>query len=80
MTDQKQEAEQAQAAEGGSLIEQIMAETRLKPADEGYDTAKKGIEAFISDLLAPQRKGEKVEQKVVDAMISEIGRAHWQAG
>jgi type VI secretion system protein ImpC len=72
MTEQKQEAEQAEAAEGGSLIDQIMQETRLKPADEGYETAKKGIEAFIADLLAPQRKGEKVEQKVVDAMIAEI--------
>jgi type VI secretion system protein ImpC len=72
MTEQKQEAEQAEAAESGSLIDQIMQETRLKPADDGYDTAKKGIQAFITDLLAPQRKGEKVEQKVVDAMINEI--------
>ena len=72
MTEQKQEAQEAEAETGGSLIDQIMQETRLKPADEGYETAKKGIQAFIGDLLAPQRKGEKVEQKVVDAMIQEI--------
>lgn len=74
MAEEKQESQQAEAAEGGSLIDQIMQETRLKPADEGYETAKKGIQAFIGDLLEPQRKGEKVEQKVVDNMIEEIDR------
>ena len=68
---QKQTTEQA-TTEEVSLFEQIMQQTRIKPTDEGYDTAKKGVEAFISDLLEPQRKGEKVEQKVVDNMIAEI--------
>ena len=72
MAEEQQQSEQAAEVEGVSLIEQIMQETRLKPADEGYDTAKKGIQAFIGDLLAPQRRGEKVEQKVVDNMIAEI--------
>jgi type VI secretion system protein ImpC len=72
MTEQMQEGQQAEVVERGSLIDQIMQETRLKPADEGYETAKKGVQAFITDLLAPQRKGEKVEQKVVDGMIQEI--------
>ncbi len=72
MAEEQQQSEQAAEAEGVSLIDQIMQETRLKPADEGYETAKKGIQAFIGDLLAPQRRGEKVEQKVVDNMIAEI--------
>jgi len=72
MAEEQQQSEQAAEVEGVSLIDQIMQETRLKPADEGYDTAKKGIQAFIGDLLAPQRRGEKVEQKVVDNMIAEI--------
>ena len=70
---EKQTAEEA-GSEDGSLIDQIMQETRIKPTDEGYDTAKKGVEAFISDLLEPSRKGEKVEQKVVDNMIAEIDK------
>ncbi len=69
---QQQQSEQATLEEGVSLIDQIMQETRLKPSDEGYETAKKGVQAFIGDLLEPQRKGEKVEQKVVDNMITEI--------
>ena len=72
MAEEQQQSEQAAELEGVSLIDQIMQETRLKPADEGYDTAKKGIQAFIGDLLTPQRKGEKVEQKVVDNMIAEL--------
>ena len=72
MAEEKQESQQAEVEESGSLIDQIMQQTRLKPEDEGYDTAKKGIQAFIGDLLTPQRKGEKVEQKVVDNMIAEI--------
>ena len=74
MAEEQQQAEAAAAEEGGSLIDQIMQETRLKPDDDGYETAKKGIEAFIGDLLEPQRKGEKVEQKVADNMIAEIDK------
>ncbi|MFT5220427.1 MAG: type VI secretion system protein ImpC [Gammaproteobacteria bacterium] len=72
MAEEQQEKEAAAAAEGGSLIDQIMQETRLKPDDEGYETAKNGIQAFIGDLLATQPKGQKVEQKLVDNMIAEI--------
>jgi type VI secretion system protein ImpC len=74
MSEQEKKAAESAAAEGGSLLDQIMQETRIKPSDEGYETAKRGVEAFISDLLEPQRKGEKVEQKVVDNMISEIDK------
>jgi len=73
MSDTEQQAQTATAfEEGGSLIDQIMQETRLKPDDEGYNTAKKGVQAFIGDLLTPHRAKEKVEQKLVDSMIAEI--------
>ena len=75
MSDMKKETQApAAAAAGESLLDQIMQETRLKPNDEGYEVAKKGVEAFISELLQPQRKTEKVEQKMVDEMIAEIDR------
>ena len=38
MAEEKQESQQAEAEEGGSLIDQIMQETRLKPDDDGYET------------------------------------------
>jgi type VI secretion system protein ImpC len=73
MSEMKKQGQTAEAAEG-SLLDQIMQETRLKPSEEGYEIAKKGVEAFISELLQPQRKTEKVEQKLVDEMIAEIDR------
>jgi type VI secretion system protein ImpC len=60
--------------EGGSLLEQMLNEAKISPADEGYDIAKEGIQAFISQMLSPDRKGEKVDKNVVDAMIAEIDK------
>ena len=79
MADNEKEVSEAEAAQEAevseaSLIDQIMEETRIKPSDEGYDTARKGVAAFISDMLGSARKGEKVEQKVVDEMIAEIDK------
>lgn len=57
-----------------SILDQIMQETRLKPKEDGYDTARRGVEAFISDLISSHRATEKVEQRLVDDMIKEIDR------
>jgi type VI secretion system protein ImpC len=72
-TEKKAEG-QAQAAEAGSLLDSILAESRIKPADEGYEIAKKGVAAFIADLLAPSKAGEKVDKAGVDAMIAELDK------
>ena len=58
----------------GSLLDQIMQETRLKPSDEGYGIAKRGVEAFISELLASRRGEEKVDKGLVDQMIAELDK------
>ena len=62
----------AAAAEGGSLLDEIMVQTKLKPSDEGYEVAKKGVQAFIAQLLAPAGKDQKADKKLVDGMIGEI--------
>ncbi len=74
MSDMQKQTESAAgaAAESGSLIDQIMNETRLKPQDEGYATARRGVEAFIAEMLAPSRRDQKVEQRLIDQMIGEI--------
>src|SRR5689334_22559262 len=61
-----------QTLEGGSLLEEILAETKMTPGDEGYEVAKKGVQAFIAELVAPKREGEKVDKAFVDALIAEI--------
>ncbi len=55
-----------------SLLDQVMAETRMSPEDDGFETARRGVEAFIGDLLKPSRTFDKVEKKLVDDMIAAI--------
>ncbi|WP_242396306.1 type VI secretion system contractile sheath large subunit [Anaeromyxobacter oryzisoli] len=63
------------AAAGGSLLEEILAETRMKPNDDGYDVAKQGVTALMAELLAPGKAaGAKVDRSAVDAMIAEIDK------
>jgi type VI secretion system protein ImpC len=70
-TEQQKEGAEAEAADG-SLLEAMLAEAKIKPDDETYDVAKRGIQAFVTEMLAPSRKGERVDKAVVDAMIAEI--------
>jgi type VI secretion system protein ImpC len=59
-------------AEAPSLLDDIVTATRLKPKDEGYSLAKKGVEALMSQLVEPGRKVDKVSKAMVDEMIAEI--------
>ncbi len=65
-------AEEQQQAENTSLLDSIVSQTRLKPADEGYDVQRKGVSAFISELIKPQNKEERVNKNLVDKMIAEL--------
>jgi len=62
----------AQTLEGESLLDEILSETKMSPGDEGYEVAKAGVQAFISELVKPKREGEKVDKALVDAMIAEL--------
>ncbi len=55
-----------------SMLDQILQETKLRPTDEGYDVARRGVAAFVSELLKPTRGDEKVNSAVVDQMIAAI--------
>ena len=54
------------------ILDQIIAQTSLTPEDEAYGIAKRGVSAFIEELLKPQNQGEPVKKAMVDRMISEI--------
>ena len=69
---QEAQGDAAQTLEGESLLDEILAETKMAPGDEGYEIAKAGVQAFIAELVRPQREGEKVDKALVDAMIAEI--------
>ena len=57
-----------------SLLDQILGETKITARDEGYDVARRGIAAFIGELMKPSRQDEKVNNSVVDQMMAEIDR------
>ncbi len=71
---QKPAATEEKTAEAPSLLDDIVTATRLKPKDEGYSVAKKGVEALMSQLVEPGRKVDKVSKALVDEMIAEIDK------
>jgi type VI secretion system protein ImpC len=67
------QAEEATVEEAeGSLLEQIMSQTKLQPSDETYDIAKRGMQAFIAELVKPEHEAERIDKAIVDQMIAEI--------
>jgi len=71
MTTTAAAVETGNLAEAG-ILDRIIAETRLTPDDEAYDIAKRGVSAFIEELLKPQNENEPVKKAMVDRMIAEI--------
>lgn len=72
MADPKLQSQAAPAA-GASMLDEILAEGRMKPSDEGYDVARRGIQAFMQELLAG-KPSVKIDRSAVDAMIAEVDR------
>ena len=60
----------AQVEEGTSLLDEILQATKLPQTDAG----RRGVEAFIAELLEPNRAGTKVQSSVINDMIAEIDR------
>lgn len=58
----------------GSLLDQVMANSRMAPADEGYEVARKGVATFIANLLRSDEKGQPVNKALVDQMVVELDR------
>lgn len=67
-------SESASAAGEPSLLDQLIESAHIKPGDESYSIARQGIQAFVSQLLEPQRAVERVTAATVDDMIAELDR------
>jgi type VI secretion system protein ImpC len=75
MADEKQEQQQGAATtEQVSLLDDIVSEMKMKPSDEGYTEAKQGVQALIGELLTRRTPGQKIDRKLVDAMIAELDK------
>jgi len=62
---------EAAAAGGGNLLDAIMTETNMAPADEGYGLARRGVEALVAELVKGKADA-KVDKSMIDAMIAQL--------
>ncbi|PRN01949.1 type VI secretion protein [Pseudomonas sp. LLC-1] len=58
----------------GTLLDQIMAETKLVPTQEGYQVARQGVSAFIAEILKSNDPDQLINKHRVDQMIAEVDR------
>lgn len=58
----------------GSLLDDILAETKMKTTDDAYSITKRGVQAFVADLLSHNRSREKIDKTLVDGMIAELDK------
>lgn len=65
---------ETQSAQQGSLLDEIMAQTRIAPTDEGYHVAKKGIAAFVENLLGSNQTDDQINKSLVDQMLVELDK------
>jgi type VI secretion system protein ImpC len=70
--EQTQEQQAGGVVSEGSLLDEIVAQTKSKPNDESYGVVKRGVEVLLAELLTPKRADEKIDRALVDAMIAEI--------
>jgi len=68
----KQSGDAATEEKEGSLLDQIMDETRLNPSEFAYDMTKRGVEYLVAKLAGSQRTGEKIDKSTVDRVIAEL--------
>lgn len=63
------------AQEGaGSLLEQLAEIASIHPNNEAYPSIKQGLQAFITQVLEPQRSVENLSLAIVDDMIAELDK------
>ena len=51
-----------QVIEGGSILDNIISQTLLSADDEAYGIAKRGVSAFIAELVKPHNCDEPVKK------------------
>ena len=72
MAEQQRSGGAPASVEEESLLDAIIGETKLKPNDEGYEVKRRGVQAFITELLTPTRGQKKVDRAFADSLIAEI--------
>lgn len=74
MSLQEQTTASVKSPSSHSLLDEIMAQTRIMPSEEGYDIAKMGVAIFIEKLIGSNRVDELINKSLVDQMIVELDK------
>lgn len=61
-------------AEGATLVDEIVQTSKLSPTGDAYAMTRQGLQAFLDEVLKPEREGAKITTVIVDDMIAEIDR------
>jgi type VI secretion system protein ImpC len=65
---------QAGATTAGSLLDDILSESKLKPSEDAYEITRRGVQAFITQMLGATHTAERVDKTAVDAMVADVDR------
>ena len=73
MATEKEKSRQAEAqvVEGTSLLDEIVQATKISPQDEAYSIARRGVEAFLHQILEPGKEVAKISGAVLDQMVAD---------
>jgi type VI secretion system protein ImpC len=73
MAEAKKTDKAVETVSKGSLLDEIVQATKVKPNDEGYSVTKKGVEALLAQLFKTQQSG-KISHSVINDMIVELDK------
>ncbi|MGL1932071.1 MAG: type VI secretion system contractile sheath large subunit [Desulfotalea sp.] len=75
MVEEKLDQQQATEESGEfSLLDDIVEATKLKPSDEAYSVTKAGLQAFLEEMVKPEREGTKVSGNLIDDMMVQLDK------
>ncbi len=74
MSEEAKKEESGAAASGGSLLDELLMTSKVRPGGESYDITKQGIQTFVSSLLEPGRVTDRVTAGLADEMIAELDK------
>jgi type VI secretion system protein ImpC len=74
MSEEAKKEESGAAASSGSLLDELLMTSKVRPGGESYDITKQGIQTFVSSLLEPGRITDRVTAGLADEMIAELDK------
>ena len=74
MSEEAKKEESSAAASSGSLLDELLMTSKVRPGGESYDITKQGIQTFITSLLEPGRITDRITAGLADEMIADLDK------